>query len=108
MVRWRNRLNSTSEEEPVDGEHHHRSQDRYREAPEVEPEVQHLRPRREPVEEAPHEGASHPEKHRNYAPAGITSRHQQPRDYPRDQTEDHPAEYAHRQTPPVRGRAPRV
>src|SRR5215212_1550719 len=53
-----------------------RPQDRYREAPKVEPEVQHLRSGHEPVEEPSHEGTHHPEEHGDYAPAGVATRHQ--------------------------------
>src|SRR5215210_6050179 len=85
-------LNSL-DDEPVDGQDYHGSQDRYREASEIEPEVQHLRPGHEPVEETSYEGARHSEEHSDYAPTGVAAWHQQLRDYPRDQPEDYPAKY---------------
>src|SRR5215211_3353599 len=86
-------LGSTPEDEPVDGQDDYSSQDCYHEASEIEPEVQHLGPGHEPVEEPSHEGPHHPEEHSDYAPAGVAAWHQQLRDYPRDQPEDYPAEH---------------
>ena len=90
---------STPEDEPVDGQYGHGSQDRYREASEIEPEVQQLRPGHELVDKPSHKGARHPEEHGDYAPAGVAARHQKFRDYTRDQSEHYPAKHTQSATP---------